>query len=99
MLSFMNFLTKIFSKNKKIKIDFCEKNLDRFLTDESASHYRSFFSEKHIAYKEYECQSKCKECAKSPYALVDSEFISAENSDQLLEKLKQKVQNCTRKDV
>ncbi|MFE8695902.1 DUF1450 domain-containing protein [Cytobacillus sp. FJAT-53684] len=86
-------LTKIFSKTKKTQIDFCEKNLDRFLTDENSSNYNDFLNQKSIIFKEYSCQSKCELCKKSPYAMVNGEFVAADNSDELLEKLKQIATN------
>jgi uncharacterized protein YuzB (UPF0349 family) len=84
----MGFMIKLFSKDRKLKIDFCEKNLDRFLTDDLQSEYSTFLSKKNIEFKEYNCQSRCEECKKSPYALVNGEFIAAEDSAQLLDKLK-----------
>jgi uncharacterized protein YuzB (UPF0349 family) len=84
----MNFITKIFTKEKKLKVDFCEKNLDRFLPDELQNEYSAFLGKKNIEYKEYHCQSRCEECKLSPYAIVNGEFIAAEDSAQLLEKLK-----------
>jgi uncharacterized protein YuzB (UPF0349 family) len=85
----MNLLAKLFSKERKLKIDFCEKNLDRFITAEYFPEYEAFFNQKNITYKEYQCQSKCKECKLSPYAIVNGEFIAADDTGMLLEKLKQ----------
>jgi uncharacterized protein YuzB (UPF0349 family) len=84
----VKFINQLFSKRKNVTIEFCEKNLDRFLTEENMSAYNQFLSRKNVTYKEYECQSRCKECKKSPYALVDGEFTAAENSQALLEKMK-----------
>jgi uncharacterized protein YuzB (UPF0349 family) len=84
----MNFITKLFTKEKTLKIDFCEKNLDRFLTEDLQTDYNTFLSKKNIEYKEYHCQSRCEECKKSPYAIVNGELITAEDSGQLLKKLK-----------
>lgn len=84
-------LNKLFSKNKKLTVEFCEKNLDRFLTEENFPKYNTFFNEKNVEYKEYECQSRCKECKQAPYAIVNGEFVTAENSEQLLEKLKKSI--------
>lgn len=81
-------LNKLFSKEKQVTVEFCEKNLDRFLTEENFPKYNAFFNQKNVTYKEYQCQSKCKECKKSPYAIVNGEFVAAESSDLLLEKLK-----------
>jgi uncharacterized protein YuzB (UPF0349 family) len=84
----VKFINQLFSKRKNVTIEFCEKNLDRFLTEENMSEYNQFLSRKNVIYKEYECQSRCKECKKSPYALVDGEFTAAEDSKALLEKMK-----------
>ncbi|MDQ0976552.1 uncharacterized protein YuzB (UPF0349 family) [Neobacillus niacini] len=84
----MNFITKLFAKEKKLTIDFCEKNLDRFLTEDLQSEYSTFLSKKNIDYKEYMCQSRCEECKNSPYAIVNGEFIAAGDSMELLQKLK-----------
>jgi uncharacterized protein YuzB (UPF0349 family) len=83
----MNFITNFFKKEKKLKIDFCEKNLDRFLTEDLQNDYNTFLSKKNIEYREYHCQSRCEECKKSPYAIVNGEFIAAEDSGKLLKKL------------
>jgi uncharacterized protein YuzB (UPF0349 family) len=85
----LNFITKLFAKETKLKIDFCEKNLDRFLPEELQNDYSAFFGKKNIEYKEYKCQSRCEECEISPYAIVNGEFIAADDTAQLLEKLKQ----------
>jgi uncharacterized protein YuzB (UPF0349 family) len=79
---------KLFLKEQTTKIEFCERNLNHFLTGETESEYGVFFSKKNIKYKEYECQSRCKECKLSPYAIVNGEFIAAETSKELLNQLK-----------
>lgn len=84
----MKLLSKLFSKEKKQTIEFCEKNLDRFLKEESVPRYQAYLSGKNIEYKEYQCQSRCKECKEGPYAVVNGEFIQGKDSDDLLEKLK-----------
>ncbi|MEH7272906.1 DUF1450 domain-containing protein [Neobacillus vireti] len=85
----MNFIKKLFAKERKLKIDFCEKNLDRFLPDDLQNEYSSFLSKKNIEFKEYHCQSRCEECKLTPYAIVNGEFITATDSRKLLEKFKQ----------
>ncbi len=85
----MKLFNKLFSKQSKIKIEFCQKNLDRFLAEENYSEYDTFLQSKYIDYKEYECQSHCKECKQAPYAVVDGQLISRENSKELLEALQQ----------
>lgn len=84
----MKLLNKLLSKQKKHTVEFCEKNLDRFLTDENFANYDRFLNSTNIQYKEYECQSRCKECKKSPYAMVNGEFITADDSQELLEAMK-----------
>jgi uncharacterized protein YuzB (UPF0349 family) len=89
----LKFITKLFAKETKLKIDFCEKNLDRFLPEELQYEYSAFFGKKNIEYKEYKCQSKCEECKISPYAIVNGEFIAADDSAQLLDRLKHMENN------
>lgn len=86
----MSFLAKLFTKDKKLQIDFCEKNLDRFLKEEHFTEYEAFLNQKNVTYKEYQCQSKCEECKLSPYAIVNGEFIDANDVPELLDKLKQR---------
>lgn len=86
-------MTKLFAKERKLKIDFCEKNLDRFLPEALQMEYSTFLNKKNIEFKEYHCQSRCEECKISPYAIVNGEFITAKDSAQLLEKLKHLSEN------
>ena len=85
----MGFLTKLFAKEKKLQVEFCEKNLDRFLKKEHFADYQNFLNQKKVNYKEYECQSHCEKCKQSPYAIVNGDFIAADDMNQLLDKLKQ----------
>lgn len=83
----MNVIQKLFSKQKKAKIEFCQRNLEQFLQEENHAAYNEFLSGKNVVYKEFECQSKCKECRMSLYAMVNGDFVTAENSDELLKKM------------
>lgn len=87
----MKLLNKLFNKQIKIDIEFCQKNLDRFLLEENFSDYDTFLQSKYINYKEYECQSRCKECTQAPYAIIDGQFISKDSSKELLEALQQLI--------
>ncbi|WP_258309438.1 DUF1450 domain-containing protein [Cytobacillus oceanisediminis] len=81
-------INKLFSKQKPVNIEFCQRNLDEFLKEENFYDYNLFLNQKNINCKEYECQSKCKECKQTPYAVVDGDFIAADNPVELLAKLK-----------
>jgi uncharacterized protein YuzB (UPF0349 family) len=83
----MNVIQKLFSKKKKAKIEFCQRNLEQFLQEENYAAYNEFLSRKNVEYKEFECQSRCKECRMSPYAMVNGDFVTAEDSDELLKKM------------
>lgn len=93
MYGSVKLLNKWFSKEKKRTIEFCERNLNQFLSEDDVSKYESYFNEEHVLYKEYECQSKCKECREAPYAILNGEFITAQTSSELLEKLKNQHSN------
>ncbi|MBM6617844.1 DUF1450 domain-containing protein [Bacillus suaedaesalsae] len=84
----MKLLNKLLSKQKKTTIEFCQKNLEQFVGEEHFPSYEEFLNSKDIHYKEYECQSRCKECKLSPYAIVDDEMIIAEDCMSLLEAMK-----------
>ncbi|CAM3768164.1 DUF1450 domain-containing protein [Cytobacillus oceanisediminis] len=88
----MKLINKLFSKQKQVTVEFCQRNLDAFLKEEDFSEYKRFLNLENINYKEYECQSKCKECKHSPYAVMDGDFIAAENSGELLAKLKERAE-------
>ena len=82
------FLKKIMKRNKTMKLEFCQNNLDLFLDEESFSLFKAFFDEKNISMKEYQCLNKCELCKQKPYAKANGRLIDAENSIELLSKLK-----------
>ncbi|MCY9138763.1 DUF1450 domain-containing protein [Peribacillus frigoritolerans] len=82
-----NLLSKVFSKKAKIQIEFCQNNLDRFLNEQTIADYSKFLENPRIQYKEYECLSECKLCKKTPYAKVNGQIMSGEDSQDLLNKL------------
>ncbi|MBT2642228.1 DUF1450 domain-containing protein [Bacillus sp. ISL-41] len=83
----MNVIQKLFSKQKKAKIEFCQRNLEQFLPEENFGAYNEFLSRKNVEHKEFECQSRCKECRLSPYAMVNGDFVTAKDSTELLKKM------------
>lgn len=87
----MNMIQKLFSKKKKVKIEFCQRNIEQFLQEENYAAYNEFLDRKNVIYKEYECQSRCKECRMSPYAVVNGEYVTAEDSGELLKKMAQYI--------
>ncbi|MFJ8070315.1 DUF1450 domain-containing protein [Peribacillus sp. NPDC096447] len=82
-----NLLSKVFSKKAKIQIEFCQNNLDRFLNEKTVADYGKFLANPRIQYKEYECLSECKLCQKTPYAKVNGQIMSGEDSHDLLNRL------------
>ena len=80
-------LKKVFTKNKKMKIQFCQNNLDRFFDNESLRLFEGYVKEHNVSTKEYECLSECELCKKKPYVKVNGEIISAENTKELLRRL------------
>jgi len=81
-------LQKIFQKRKKVSIEFCERNLDQFLDEESMALFQEFFNEGQVTMKEYSCLSQCELCKENPYAKINGEIIKAENSKELIRQLK-----------
>ena len=76
-------------KRKKLTIEFCENNLDRFLQEEDLPLFKEFLNQPHVTYKEYDCQSHCKLCKKNAYAIVNGELVSDNSSKELLNRLKE----------
>lgn len=87
----MKLIDKLFSKQKKVKIELCQKNLQQYLQEEDYEEYQDFFAKKNIILQEYECQSRCKECRISPYAIVNGDMVQANDSAELLDKMKQYI--------
>ena len=81
-------LTKWFSKKKKVTVEFCQNNLDRFLDAESLKLFEAFFNQEKAASKEFKCISQCEICLERPYAKVEGKIIEADNSSELINKLK-----------
>jgi uncharacterized protein YuzB (UPF0349 family) len=88
----MSLLKSLFSKNQKTKIEFCQKNLDRFYSEKDLEQFSVFLSNKKVENKEYDCQSYCKECKSSPYAIVNGKFISADSPMELIQFIKNQDQ-------
>ncbi|HWO75255.1 MAG TPA: DUF1450 domain-containing protein [Bacillus sp. (in: firmicutes)] len=85
----MKWLFSKTNKRKKLTIEFCENNLDRFLKEDDLPLFKEFLSEPHITYKEYDCQSHCKLCKKNAYAIVNGELVTEASSRELLNRLKE----------
>ncbi|MGW6251880.1 DUF1450 domain-containing protein [Peribacillus butanolivorans] len=77
----------MFTKKEKIQIEFCQNNLDRFLNEQTLAEFGKFLRNPRIQYKEYECLSECKLCNKAPYAKVNGQIMSGENTQDLLNQL------------
>ncbi|RFU70059.1 DUF1450 domain-containing protein [Peribacillus saganii] len=84
-------LSSIFSKKKKLSIEFCQNNLDRFLDKDTQSSLGHLLRENAIQYKEFECLSHCKECKKSPYVKLNDEMITANTMDNLIKEIESKL--------
>ena len=57
-------LNKWFTKKGKIKFEFCQNNLDRFLDEDSYKLFLDFSNEETVVMKEYKCLSQCEICEK-----------------------------------
>lgn len=84
---------KLFSANKQTQIEFCQKNLDRYLDEKTVVAFSEFLQQPNISYKEYECLNQCTSCQKSAYALVNGHYIEADDMQALLHSLKLEVQS------
>ncbi|WP_078427690.1 DUF1450 domain-containing protein [Alkalihalobacterium alkalinitrilicum] len=78
-----------FLRKPKINIEFCVNNIDQFLTDEHVSKYNELFNQVNVNYKEYECLSKCEQCKKTSYAVINGKLIEADDYGELLKVMKE----------
>lgn len=78
-------------KKKKVKLEFCQNNLDRFLDGPSFCQYEAFFQKEDIHMKEYKCLNHCELCETKPYAKLDGEIIQADTAIELLNVIKLKM--------
>ncbi|WP_071394377.1 DUF1450 domain-containing protein [Bacillus tuaregi] len=67
------------------KIEFCMLNLER--KDGSKKARQMIEKELNIETTAYGCMTNCHQCAKSLYAVVNGEYIYAESSEQLVERI------------
>lgn len=86
-----SFFSKIFPSKEKIQIEFCQNNLDRYLTEQTTLAFSQFLNQSPIRYKEYECISHCSTCRTSAYAIVNGQVIEANHMDELLQLLQEQV--------
>jgi uncharacterized protein YuzB (UPF0349 family) len=86
----INLLQKL-GRRKKVNLEFCQNNLDRFLDGPSFRQYEEFFQKEKINMKEYKCLSHCELCTEKPYAKVNGEIIQADTALELLDLLKVKI--------
>jgi len=71
------------------KIEFCMLNLER--KDGSKKARQIIEKELNIETTAYGCMTNCHKCAKVLYAVVNGEYVYAETSDQLVEKIYQQL--------
>ncbi|PLS18018.1 hypothetical protein CVD28_10080 [Bacillus sp. M6-12] len=84
-------LSNIFSKKKKLSIEFCQNNLDRFLNKGTQASLGHLLRDQAIQYKEFECLSHCKECKQSPYAILNGEMLTADSMESLIKQVENKM--------
>ncbi|WP_338448049.1 DUF1450 domain-containing protein [Niallia oryzisoli] len=74
----------------KPKIEFCMLNLER--KDGSKKARQIIERDLNIETTAYGCMTNCYNCAKSLYAVVNGEYVYAETSEQLVEKIYQQLE-------
>lgn len=85
----MSLLTKFFPKKKSIEIEFCQKNLDRFLEESLIKQFQEILNTPKVQYKEFECLSHCNLCKKKPYAIVNGDIVSCDRIEDLISQIAQ----------
>lgn len=70
------------------EVKFCENNFSHG-TEEVVNKIKSEIENVDVAVEP--CLGYCSDCAIGPYALVNDEFVQAETTDELFEKIKEKL--------
>lgn len=87
----LGLINRLFTKTKPVDIKFCEKNLDRHLTEEAQAELMKLSTKGKINIKEYECLSHCERCRKTFYALIDGQYVEGEPLE-VVHKIQEKTQ-------
>ena len=83
-----NLLSKVFiKKERKSRLNFVKIILTASLMNKQLPIMVNSYANPRIQYKEYECLSECKLCKKTPYAKVNGQIMSGEDSQDLLNQL------------
>jgi len=71
-----------------MKIEFCQKNLDRF----SKPAYKALKGEyDDVKVKKDSCLKECRLCRTEPFAMVKGEVVRAETPKKLVKKLEKRI--------
>lgn len=83
-------MLSLFKKKKKtIQLDLCSNNFDRFMNaDTNYRYFEKLAQHKQIILKEYDCLNNCKQCANTPYIIMNGKKYSHDSSEKLLGQLK-----------
>lgn len=84
-------LFKRLSNKPNITIEFCVNNLDQYISNEDEQTFQVIVEHPRIQIKEFECLSQCELCAKKLYAKVNSEIITADSVEKLIQSIKEKL--------
>jgi uncharacterized protein YuzB (UPF0349 family) len=83
---------RLFSKKRKTpKLELCTNNLNLFFDDGDIDLLEELIDEKKLIVKEMDCLDYCDECTCSPHALLNSTYLHAENSEELIFIFKEKI--------
>jgi len=71
-----------------MNVSICQSNLEQHFSEDTFSLLGEVLNQPGVETEEYLCQSHCKVCKTSPYAIVNGEMIVGETGEDLLEKIK-----------
>lgn len=86
----IKFLSKL-KRRKTGRLEFCQKNVERFFDEDSLQAFSLFFQEGKIDMQEYQCLSQCERCSDKPYVKLNGEIIEADNAMELLSTIQLKT--------
>ncbi|MBN6188436.1 DUF1450 domain-containing protein [Aneurinibacillus sp. BA2021] len=82
--------------SSKIKVEFCQNNLDRHASSRDAAAFvKEHVPASIIDVVEMKCGGICVACKMSPYALIDKKYITALDADEFFGRFKKELEKQT----
>jgi uncharacterized protein YuzB (UPF0349 family) len=79
--------------SNKIKVEFCQNNISRHASSQTAFAYaKEHVSADVINVVEMKCGGICVACKMSPYVLIDKKYVTALDADEFFQRFKKELE-------